>query len=80
MWGGVPVVGLSADVIGHLLTFRKRIEDFSEVFEYHTFPRAALLNKVAVTALLSRAHARLDIKLKDSAWFNLTAPASSWIP
>jgi hypothetical protein len=62
LWGGVPVIGLNASCINHLIAFRKEIEEFSNEFEYHTFPRAALLSKVAVTALLSRDHAGIDVK------------------
>jgi hypothetical protein len=63
MWGSVPVIGLNVNVPQHMMAFRKEIEEFSNEYDYHTFPRAALLNKVAVTALLSREHAELDIKL-----------------
>jgi hypothetical protein len=52
MWGGVPVLGLNSSLIRDLQNFRDLIgSHIDPEYEYLSFPRAGLINKVAITLL-----------------------------
>ena len=63
MWGEIPVIGLDTRYWKYTQQFLKLVESFpSENFEYFTFPKAALMNKIDTTVILSKDFQYLDSK------------------